>query len=646
MLPPSSTTARPRYCGSQHGQLQLGQNAAHGGIVLAPVVVLGPGVEAPVRGGHAGGRVAPAVPHFLTKIGAEVARPAAIGGRDGKTPRRSRSAPLFSRMRRAARSSARSCTRMRTRSTRARCRTMSAYTHGIGANLPGQSVRSCGQRARWLRAVPIRRACGSPACARELGECDACGARFTRAIARGSARRRRCGGRAGRASCGALPPCGAGSHSAIRISSLSVGRFRDHLPERIGDKRRAPEFEAAVGRALEAHAVHRGDENAVGDGVASAGWCARRRAARRRTRAFSRGMPADGRGIKQNVRAAQAGKPRAFRIPLVPADQHADAAVARVEIGKAQIARREIEFLVVERIVGDVHLAVDARAARRRRRGRRPCCDKARRRGARRATRRSTTSQLARQLAQSFGARGRESARPDRSRSAFSSRQKYCERNSSSRQTICAPRAAASRMRLDGAVSRFAAGSVEHFRCTSPTVIFSIVFSATKEYYQIDARFLFLLLSTRRMRRSTAANMAGVKPAGLRILLAGMIAAKRCGRPPGSGNSAPCEKTYVAREARCPCAHQQAQVGVKRDRAQRQHRARLQRSRSPLRGSRRNCAVLRGVDDYRVGRSAPRAEMIGVAKLQSVACAGPRWAGWRIRRGKAARRESRRSGRR
>src|SRR5207302_6556134 len=71
-----------------------------------------------------------------------------------------------------------------------------------------------------------------------------------------------------------------------------------------------------------------------------------------------RRMPADGRGIKKNIRAAQARETRAFRIPLVPADQSADPAVPRVEIGKAQITRSEIELLVVERIVRDVHLAV------------------------------------------------------------------------------------------------------------------------------------------------------------------------------------------------------------------------------------------------------------------------------------------------
>ncbi len=76
--------------------------------------------------------------------------------------------------------------------------------------------------------------------------------------------------------------------------------------------------------------------------------------------ALFRGMPADGRGIEQDVGAAQAREARAFRIPLVPADEHADAPEARLEAREAQIARREIELLVVERVVGDVHLAVEA----------------------------------------------------------------------------------------------------------------------------------------------------------------------------------------------------------------------------------------------------------------------------------------------
>ena len=70
------------------------------------------------------------------------------------------------------------------------------------------------------------------------------------------------------------------------------------------------------------------------------------------------GMPADGRGIEKNIRAAQARQARAFGIPLVPADQHTDSAVPRIEIRKTQVAGREIELLVVERIVRNVHLAV------------------------------------------------------------------------------------------------------------------------------------------------------------------------------------------------------------------------------------------------------------------------------------------------
>src|SRR5260370_33751120 len=69
-------------------------------------------------------------------------------------------------------------------------------------------------------------------------------------------------------------------------------------------------------------------------------------------------MPADAGGIKNYVRAAERGDPRSLRIPLVPADLHADARVLRVEIRKAEIAGSEIKLFIVERIVGDMHLAV------------------------------------------------------------------------------------------------------------------------------------------------------------------------------------------------------------------------------------------------------------------------------------------------
>ena len=60
---------------------------------------------------------------------------------------------------------------------------------------------------------------------------------------------------------------------------------------------------------------------------------------------------------------------------------------------------------------------------------------------------------------------GIDSARSNRS--AFSSRQKYCERNNSCRQTTCAPFLAASRI-LARAFSRFSCGIVEQDICTSP----------------------------------------------------------------------------------------------------------------------------------------------------------------------------------
>src|SRR4029077_15928148 len=81
---------------------------------------------------------------------------------------------------------------------------------------------------------------------------------------------------------------------------LVGGGFGDQLPEWIGHKRRAPEFQPAIRRSFEADAVHRGYEEAVGDGVG-----ALNRAPgielRRAEFSFFRWMPADGRGIKKNI---------------------------------------------------------------------------------------------------------------------------------------------------------------------------------------------------------------------------------------------------------------------------------------------------------------------------------------------------------
>ena len=70
------------------------------------------------------------------------------------------------------------------------------------------------------------------------------------------------------------------------------------------------------------------------------------------------GVPADRRRIEQHVGALQRSEACAFGIPLVPAHERPDPSHARVERTEAQVAGREIELLVVGRIVGDVHLAV------------------------------------------------------------------------------------------------------------------------------------------------------------------------------------------------------------------------------------------------------------------------------------------------
>ena len=72
-------------------------------------------------------------------------------------------------------------------------------------------------------------------------------------------------------------------------------------------------------------------------------------------------MPADGGGIKQNLRALHGGEAGGFGIPLVPANEHADFAEFRLPGAEAKIAGREIKFFVEQRVIGNVHLAIDAK---------------------------------------------------------------------------------------------------------------------------------------------------------------------------------------------------------------------------------------------------------------------------------------------
>src|SRR5579864_3084314 len=109
--------------------------------------------------------------------------------------------------------------------------------------------------------------------------------------------------------------------------------------------------------ALESDAIDHRGVNAIGDGVASLNRFPgiELRGAELR---FFVGMPANARGIENNLGAAQSGEARAFGIPLIPANLHAHARVFRVEIWKAEIAGGEIKFFVIQRVIRNVHLAV------------------------------------------------------------------------------------------------------------------------------------------------------------------------------------------------------------------------------------------------------------------------------------------------
>src|SRR6202171_2749903 len=138
---------------------------------------------------------------------------------------------------------------------------------------------------------------------------------------------------------------------------LLVGRrFDDDDAEGIAEEGSAPELEARV--ALVADAVHRRDVDAVGDGVPALDRAPRVALGDAVLRFLVR-VPADGRRVEDHRRALQRREPRVLGIPLVPADERADAARLGIEGAEPEVARREVILLVERRVVGDVHLAVE-----------------------------------------------------------------------------------------------------------------------------------------------------------------------------------------------------------------------------------------------------------------------------------------------
>src|SRR5690606_30588279 len=133
---------------------------------------------------------------------------------------------------------------------------------------------------------------------------------------------------------------------------------------RRGEKALPPELDAAaaVRRRLEADAIDGEHEAAVRDRVAPL-YRLPRRVLPLAVLGLLLGMPTDRSRVDQELRAAQRREPCRLRIPLIPADEHAELGGAGRERPKAQVARREIELLVVARIVRNVHLPVLADVA-------------------------------------------------------------------------------------------------------------------------------------------------------------------------------------------------------------------------------------------------------------------------------------------
>ncbi len=114
------------------------------------------------------------------------------------------------------------------------------------------------------------------------------------------------------------------------------------------------EFGVAV---LVAYAVDGADEDSVGDGVGALGDLPGVVLGGAELFFFG-GVPADGGGEEEDFGSAEGGEAGAFGIPLVPADESADGALRGLRGFEAEVAGGEVELFVVERVVGDVHLAV------------------------------------------------------------------------------------------------------------------------------------------------------------------------------------------------------------------------------------------------------------------------------------------------
>ena len=70
------------------------------------------------------------------------------------------------------------------------------------------------------------------------------------------------------------------------------------------------------------------------------------------------GVVADSGRIDKYLRTSQRHESCGFGIPLIPANQYAQTPHTGIDRLESHVAGREVELLVVARVVGDVHLAI------------------------------------------------------------------------------------------------------------------------------------------------------------------------------------------------------------------------------------------------------------------------------------------------
>src|SRR6266566_347103 len=136
--------------------------------------------------------------------------------------------------------------------------------------------------------------------------------------------------------------------------------FRDDFSARSSDKALPPKLNSiSTCRRFVADAICSRDITAIRNCVTALNCFPGRILGRTEFLFFAR-MPADCCWIKNDFRTAQGRQSRRFRVPLVPANADANFSPRGCPCLKSEIARCEIKFLVIKRIVWNVHLAIFA----------------------------------------------------------------------------------------------------------------------------------------------------------------------------------------------------------------------------------------------------------------------------------------------